>query len=496
MKICERTLTTYTIVSLPQSQGMGSAISYCAGAHNRKRAQQRKVASCTSSTSQFSSRRVGEINAHSSWSKGRSQKSGYQLQRQYSKQASSGTNVSRTSLGQHSVKTDDDRTSLGGQHSMKTDGSRRSMSFKQLPGVMMKHVLQNNDCFLVEHYLPPFCLLDPTLSQEVGELTRSTWDSIVNGDAQGFRAMKEAHPQISSLTYFYDRFYSQLFYLYPEVRPFFQSSITHQGRRLVKSMMGLASMVCYEKDRVDKKLVWLAHKHNEAGIHPQYYGGWMWNMLMTLRHCLGTDWTPDVEEAWVISASYMLRVILPVVVQGTKHFASPYTTPKHHPPSVFSYDVSPTSAGESSSQTGRHRRPSCQLGGTSDLATIPDDNPLNGFQMPDASEYKDDPEEERCKLLETPFLPGCATPTTAPTWSRCSTPSSCPGPRSSIYSVERPEVQQRPRGRRGFFADEKIATKEEEQKSCTSRTPPIPHDEEVAGGVKDKKRAAAKLNSG
>lgn len=262
----------------------------------------------------------------------------------------------------------------------------------------VKKVFSNESRVLLEHYMPPFCLMDPVLSPEVGDITKNTWESIINGDAQGFRTMKEVHPHISALTYFYDRFYSQLFFLYPEVRHFFQGSIAHQGRRLVKSMMGLATMVCYDKNNVDKKLVWLANKHSEACIHPQYYGGFMWNILITLRHCLGTDWTPEVEEAWVISASYMLRVMVPIAVQGTKHFASPYTVPKHNP-EAFSYEGHGSNAGGP--------KPNA-LGGPppgTGLETIPDNNPLNGYTMPETHNYEDSHEEEKQKLFATPSLP-------------------------------------------------------------------------------------------
>jgi hemoglobin-like flavoprotein len=183
--------------------------------------------------------------------------------------------------------------------------------------------------YLIEHYQPPFCILQPVLNTKIGEITKRSWESIVSGEAEGFRRMKATYPQLTPLTYFYDRFYSQLFFLYPECRPFFQSSLSQQGRRLVKSLMGLASLACFEKETVHSKLVALAVKHNEKGIHPQMYGGFMWNILMTLRHCLGQDWTPEVEEAWIISASYMLRVMVPIAVEGTESFASPYAVPKY-----------------------------------------------------------------------------------------------------------------------------------------------------------------------
>jgi len=184
------------------------------------------------------------------------------------------------------------------------------------------------DALLVEHYLPAFCIMDPVLTPQIGELTKLSWERIVSGDAQGFKKLKETQPALTSLTYFYDRFYNQLFFLYPEVKHFFQSSITAQGRRLVKSLMGLATIVCYDSTRVHKKLVELTEKHNQLGIHPMFYGGFMWNIIITLRHCLGDDWSQDIEAAWVTSASFMLRVMVPIAVKGTRHFASPYSVPR------------------------------------------------------------------------------------------------------------------------------------------------------------------------
>ena len=59
-----------------------------------------------------------------------------------------------------------------------------------------------------------------------------------------------------------------------------------------------------------------------------YYGGFVWNIIITLRHCLGEDWTRDIKEAWTIAVSYMLRTIVPVAARGTRHFASPYIFPQ------------------------------------------------------------------------------------------------------------------------------------------------------------------------
>jgi len=170
--------------------------------------------------------------------------------------------------------------------------------------------------------------MNPVLTPRVGELTKLSWERIVSGDAQGFKKIQENDPTVTSLVYFYDRFYTQLFFLYPEVKRFFQASISSQGRRLVKSLMGLATITLFDTSRVHSRLVELTNTHNTIGIHPMYYGGFVWNMIITLRHCLGEDWTNDIQEAWTIAGSYMLRTMVPVAVRGTRNFASPYAFPR------------------------------------------------------------------------------------------------------------------------------------------------------------------------
>jgi len=219
---------------------------------------------------------------------------------------------------------------------LKTKKSAGHEEIKQKPLVLRRlqssisGVFSPREAFVVEHYLPVFCIMNPVLSPRIGELTKMSWERVVSGEAQGFKKVKEKQPELTSLIYFYDRFYHQLFFLYPEVRHFFQSSIASQGRRLVKSLMGLATIVSYDSLRVCKKLTEITERHNQLGIHPMFYGGFMWNIIITLRHCLDEDWTQDIEEAWVTSASFMLRVMIPIAVRGTRHFASPYVVPRQN----------------------------------------------------------------------------------------------------------------------------------------------------------------------
>ncbi len=94
-----------------------------------------------------------------------------------------------------------------------------------------------------------------------------------------------------------DRFYDRLFTLSPQIRPLFPTDMHHQGD---KFMATLAIMI-YSLERSGDAPPFVQHlglRHNHHGIpHTAFAPAWQ-ALLQTLAEMLGSEFTPEVEQAW------------------------------------------------------------------------------------------------------------------------------------------------------------------------------------------------------
>jgi nitric oxide dioxygenase len=92
-------------------------------------------------------------------------------------------------------------------------------------------------------------------------------------------------------------FYGRLFEIAPQLRPLFQSDIKAQGRKLmsaialaVGSLQRLPELVPVVQD--------LGRRHAGYGVEDEHYDIVGEALLWTLDKGLGTDFTPEVRDAW------------------------------------------------------------------------------------------------------------------------------------------------------------------------------------------------------
>ena len=98
-------------------------------------------------------------------------------------------------------------------------------------------------------------------------------------------------------------FYSRLFASNPGTRPLFRGDIKSQG---VKLMAAIGAVV-KSLDRIETMLDdlrALARRHRHYGVREEHYASVGAALLWTLEEGLGSDFTPDVREAW--AAAYEL----------------------------------------------------------------------------------------------------------------------------------------------------------------------------------------------
>ncbi len=102
-------------------------------------------------------------------------------------------------------------------------------------------------------------------------------------------------------------FYDRLFTLDPSLRPMFKADITEQGRKLmqiiafaVNSLTNLESLVPHVQA--------LGQRHVGYGVTQAHYQTVGSALIWTLQRGLGAEFTPDVEDAWVMVYTLLVAV--------------------------------------------------------------------------------------------------------------------------------------------------------------------------------------------
>ena len=98
-------------------------------------------------------------------------------------------------------------------------------------------------------------------------------------------------------------FYDRLFAIDPGTRLLFRGDMKSQGAKL----MAAIGAVVKSLDRIDTMLDdlrTLARRHHRYGVQEVHYASVGAALLWTLEQGLGSDFTPDVREAW--AAAYEL----------------------------------------------------------------------------------------------------------------------------------------------------------------------------------------------
>ena len=109
---------------------------------------------------------------------------------------------------------------------------------------------------------------------------------------------------------FTDSLYSNVLSDYPQTRPLFaKTNMTHQ-----KKMLGNALLLVVENLRqpevLEKSLKELGGRHVKYGTVPEYYSWIGEALLKTFESYLGSDWTPEVKQAWVDAYGAIAKFML------------------------------------------------------------------------------------------------------------------------------------------------------------------------------------------
>jgi hemoglobin-like flavoprotein len=105
-------------------------------------------------------------------------------------------------------------------------------------------------------------------------------------------------------------FYDRLFEIAPQVKALFPSDMTEQRRKLMSTLAIVVSGLS-DLPSILPAASALATRHVAYGAKPEHYPVVGQALLWTLEKGLGTDWTPEVADAWTAAygtlSSFMIN---------------------------------------------------------------------------------------------------------------------------------------------------------------------------------------------
>jgi nitric oxide dioxygenase len=94
-----------------------------------------------------------------------------------------------------------------------------------------------------------------------------------------------------------EAFYNRLFEIAPETRALFHNDMQVQGRKLMQTLL-MAVNALNHMEVLLPQVRLLGQQHGDYGVKPADYEPVGAALLWTLKQRLGTQFTPEIEEAW------------------------------------------------------------------------------------------------------------------------------------------------------------------------------------------------------
>jgi nitric oxide dioxygenase len=107
-----------------------------------------------------------------------------------------------------------------------------------------------------------------------------------------------------------DRFYENLFSMYPEAKPLFEHTAMGKQKQMLVGALVMTIDNLTNPDVLTKELKGLGARHVKYGALPAHYPLVGNALLATLEQYLASDWTPEVKEAWVAAYGAITELML------------------------------------------------------------------------------------------------------------------------------------------------------------------------------------------
>jgi hemoglobin-like flavoprotein len=117
-------------------------------------------------------------------------------------------------------------------------------------------------------------------------------------------------PVVNQGSEFTAKFYDQLFADHPEVQPLFAGTqMEKQGVQLFQSLVFTVNNL-RDLDTLVEALKGLGTRHVKYGVLPKHYPMVGSALLKTFAAKLGSDWTPEAQQAWTDAYGVVAQVML------------------------------------------------------------------------------------------------------------------------------------------------------------------------------------------
>jgi len=123
-------------------------------------------------------------------------------------------------------------------------------------------------------------------------------------------------------------FHTRLFERTPSIAPSFASDHEQRERQFIAALATIAKNL----DRLDvleEPLMQLGERHLECGIPPEHYSVVRDELIGTLSHHSGSEWSEQLERDWFLGLSLVCEALLKGVLRAAEHRAA---TPAKHAP--------------------------------------------------------------------------------------------------------------------------------------------------------------------
>jgi len=103
-------------------------------------------------------------------------------------------------------------------------------------------------------------------------------------------------------------FYAELFAIDPSLRSMFSSDLRDQQRKLLAALALVVGSL-HAPEKIINRIEALAVKHLDYKVRPEHYTYVGNALLRTLKKGLGSDFTPELCEAWTEAFRLISRVM-------------------------------------------------------------------------------------------------------------------------------------------------------------------------------------------
>lgn len=111
-------------------------------------------------------------------------------------------------------------------------------------------------------------------------------------------------------TEFVNSFYDNLFTDYPAAKPLFaHTNMAEQSKKLLQALV-LVIENLRKPDVLSNTLQGLGARHVKYGALPEHYPLVGNTLLKTFEQYLGSDWTPEVKDAWIGAYGAISEIML------------------------------------------------------------------------------------------------------------------------------------------------------------------------------------------